>query len=196
MVVKKSRSWASLAVAAAVATALGPVTSALGAIWLRFEPPKAAPGGEVRAETVGPAMSQVPSRSLTLFLAPEDAADSVRSTEDPNLAPIGELLADSSGLGRLTFVVPDLLPGKYVAVAFCRDCGDGGTVFTVGSFEVAGSDAPGRSDSTDGILLRAILGALLVVLLLSGAAVAGRRRRARRLQGTRAGGRDSAEHRK
>ena len=115
--------------------ALG-VTPAGAAIGLDFSPPSGAPGATVSARTRGASMSLVPARRLSLFLAPASFANEITSQDDPRLAPLGMLRADAAQVGRLTFTVPRIQPGEYIAVAHCTSCGSRGTVFTVGQFNV------------------------------------------------------------
>lgn len=89
-------------------------------------------------------MQLIPSGRLSLFLVPATEADSVESPDDPRLTPIGELVADAKAVGRITFRVPDIPAGRYMTVAYCEECGNGGTVFTVGPLRViVGSEATG-----------------------------------------------------
>jgi hypothetical protein len=124
------------ALALVVATLLLGVTieQAHAAIWLHYMPAGGPPGTTVKARTVGASMSLIPSGHLPVFLAPAAVADSIRSPGDPRLVSIGELVADNANVGHLVFVVPELRPGAYMTVAYCKPCG--GTIFTIGPFTV------------------------------------------------------------
>lgn len=160
-----------LTMASAVAVS-STAPSSQAAVWLSFDPPKGPPGTTVRAHTLGPAMAQIPSGSLSLFFAPKRIADSVESPRDPSLTPIGELRADDADVGRIVFTVPDLTPGRYMTVVYCESCG--GTVFTIGPFTVTeGKPPPVRSAAESGsrnapwAVAAGIAGVMLVVAVAS-----------------------------
>lgn len=152
------------------ATMLGLVPwSAVAAIWIRFEPRSAPPGATVRGTTLGGAMALIPSGRLSLFLVPSAVADTVESPEDPRLVPIGDLVADAREVGRVTFTVPNLSPGKYMTVAYCAECATGGTIFTVGPLKVEASGVMNEDqersadDSLPILAVVAVLGALALL---------------------------------
>lgn len=145
---------------------------AFAAIALKYDPPSGPPGTLIRAETVGPAMSLIPSRKLKVFLAPESIADRIRSQNDKRLVGIGDLLADEKDVGRMEFVVPPLPVGTYVALAWCRECGSGNGPITIGPplFKITdGKQGKQPSQGTDPVGL-----VLIVALTLVGVAIATR----------------------
>lgn len=124
-----------LVVPLAALAALTLVPSASAAIWLELDPGRGVPGSIVRGHTVGPAMSLIPSRSLSLFWADETAAQATQPNSS-QLLFIGDLVGDEANVGRITFPVPDVPPGRYVLIAHCRECAANGTSFHVGQFVV------------------------------------------------------------
>lgn len=113
--------------------------AASGAISVRFDPPSARPGAKVVGRTVDASMVMITERRLALFLAPRDVADAITSPRDSRLTAIGELRGDPDDVGRLAFIVPELPPGPYEAVAHCRSCE---TTFTIGTLRVTPGAAP------------------------------------------------------
>lgn len=158
---------------ASAALLLANSDSVWAAIWIRFEPRSAPPGALVRGKTAGPSMEFIPSGRLSLFLAPASEADSVKSPDDPRLVPIGDLVADAADVGRITFKVPNIPPGRYMTVAYCEECASGGTVFTVGPLKViAGSAATGGTSGEDPTGSALPIGAILAAVALGLATIA------------------------
>lgn len=128
-------------------------------------------------------MALIPSGRLLLFLVPADVADTIESPDDPRLVPIEDLVADAKEVGRVTFTVPDLSRGTYMTVAYCRECAQGGTIFTVGPFEVEahGVTKEGRTEgsSNDSLPLLAVVVGALAALSAVGLALRVRRKRTR-----------------
>lgn len=117
--------------------------TARAAVVLDFEPRRAGIGDQVVGTTRGAALNGIESERIVVFLAPsQEAADEASGPEDDRLSRFGLLTADASGVGRFTGSVPSVSPGHYIAVAFCRGCIPGGSIFTVGEFTVLGSALP------------------------------------------------------
>ena len=49
-------------------------------------------------------------------------ADSITSSQDSRLIPVGVLTANQAGESRMVFVVPDLPPGTYQGLIHCEPC--------------------------------------------------------------------------
>lgn len=163
-----------IALLSAALLAAPPAPKASAALVLRFDPPKAPPGTEVSAETIGGRLPRTPE-TLPLFLAPAKAKR-IEAPTDPRLSPIGELVYEPFGVGRLTFTVPDVAAGPYMAVA--PTSGEKG-VFTAGTvtddpFRVTAADPEGGraldSGSGNGGLPTGVVIALVAAgVLLAGA---------------------------
>lgn len=144
----------------------GPLApKAAAALVLRYDPPKAPPGTVVNAETVG-GSGTLFRETPRLFLAPVKTADKIRTVTDARLSPIGELSFDDEGVGRLSFTVPDVAPGRYVAVVAARSDERGGTTapdpFHVTAVDTQGG-SPGSVNDEDGLPI-----AVLIVAVAAG----------------------------
>ena len=112
------------------------------AVVLKFEPRTALPGTTIDVRSVGQSLA---GDRFEVLLAPSqrvaDEASGAGVMSDPRLVRIGHLAADGPAADRFTFTVPNVEPGKYVAVLHCRGCGSGGASLTaLGRFRVtAGS---------------------------------------------------------
>ena len=125
---------------------IAPVAEA--ATVIEFRPATASPGTEVKGQTLGAGMTGVPSDRVSVFLAPSQRiADAARGPRDRRLTRFGIMTADPADVGHFRGRVPSLGPGQYVAVAFCRSCVPGGSLFTVGRFDVGGPTLPRTGDS-------------------------------------------------
>lgn len=145
--------------------------SAGAAVVLEFEPARGPVGESVLGASDESGVPLPNSADLKIFLAPSQrAADRARGPRDPRLTGFGILRVDDAGVGRFSGTVPDVAPGAYVAVAYCRSCTAGGSTFTVGEFRVSGPILPATGSSTEGF----IRGALV---LLTGGLVASLRSR-------------------
>jgi len=130
------------ALAAAVLLSLLVVGSASGALFVILEPTSGPPGTEVTGRTGGDGAFASQVDPLPTYLVAKAAADSVTSPEDPGLIPIGELIVDEGGNGRISFLVPQVEPGDYVVIAFCPSCAPfnaGWTMAPVADFHVTSS---------------------------------------------------------
>jgi hypothetical protein len=152
--------------------------NASAALALRYDPPEASPGTVVSVETVGG--SGISFRETPrLSLASAKAADEIKGPTDPRLSPIGELEFDEEGVGRLTFTVPDVPPGLYLAVV------GRGPITAPEAFRVTAVDSAGvPSDSgggdggvSTGVLI--VLVAAGILLAATGAVLVTRRYRRR-----------------
>jgi len=94
------------ALAAAVLLSLLVVGSASGALFVILEPTSGPPGTEVTGRTGGDGAFASQVDPLPTYLVAKAAADSVTSPEDPGLIPIGELIVDEGGNGRISFLGP------------------------------------------------------------------------------------------
>ena len=114
-----------LAFALMVANAVLPASSANAAVVIEFVPRVASPGDVVEVRSLGQAPP--PGGHFDLYLAPSQrVADEVSGQGEPNdarLIAIGRLRSSGSGVARLSFTVPDMAPGTYVVVGFCKRCG-------------------------------------------------------------------------
>ena len=131
----RKRSIARVAIAAAGLVILS--VPAHAATVLNFDPTGGEPGVPVVGKGVG--MQGIPR--LVIFLAPSHrVADMVESPRDERLERFGVMTADEGDIGHFIGEVPRVPPGRYVATAYCRECG--GSLFTVGDFTVRGSLLP------------------------------------------------------
>jgi hypothetical protein len=107
-------------------------------------------------------MSGFEDAQVPILLAPtQRIADHAMDPSDPRLSAFGRMSADAGDIGHFIGTVPNIEPGNYVAVAYCRECIPGGSMFTVGEFRVEGSPLP-RTGRRSSVWL--LLGMLLVVL--------------------------------
>lgn len=146
----------ALMVALAASAVLLSAGRADAALFLVFSPDSGPSGILVRAVTGGEGAlgSSTPvSVPIPIYLVPAAGADAVPATagsadqleRTSAVTLIGSLRSDAAGNGSLTFRVPNLAPGRYVAVAFCTQCARysaGRTVVPVGEFEVIPSRVP------------------------------------------------------
>jgi hypothetical protein len=129
---------------------------------LEFKPLSAVPGDQVGGTTVGAGMQGIPSGRVIVLLAPSNqVADAAKGPSDPSLVRFGVMRADGADVGHFSGRVPDVKPGSYIAVAYCRECATGGTVFTVGEFEVAGGALPSTGVA---VAVWVFLGVLMVLV--------------------------------
>jgi hypothetical protein len=119
--------------------------TASAALWLVFGRPTAAPGDVVVARTAGkgafarPIRAAVRRLSPRVFLVERSEAETVRSLTDPRLVELGGLRVDRRGNGRMHIVVPNVPPGEYATLIYCRPCGRysrGRTLLPAGRFHV------------------------------------------------------------
>lgn len=111
---------------------------ARAAVVLKFDPPSAPPGATIEVRSVGQSLE---GDRFDVFLALNqqvaDEASGAGVTKDPRLVWIGRFAAEGPAADRFTFTVPNVGPGKYVAVLHCRGCGSGGSSLTaLGRFRV------------------------------------------------------------
>lgn len=127
-----------------VLTVLVMMSSAVkAATILEFDPTGAAAGDRVTGRTKGAGMQGITSGRVTVLLAPSNrVADFATGPKDPRLVRFGVMTADEKDIGHFDGIVPDLSADLYIAVAFCRECAEGGSVFTIGEFEVTGAVLP------------------------------------------------------
>jgi hypothetical protein len=117
-------------------------SQASAAIVLAFDRQTAHPGQRVSVYTaLGPGQ---PNRlfpitgqrrlGITVYLVPLAQARVGPYGRPPRRwIRVGELVRDR-GVGRLTFVVPRIRPGRYTTAVWCRPCGGGhGTFFIAGA---------------------------------------------------------------
>lgn len=119
--------------------------TASAALWLVFSRTTAAPREAVAARTAGKGAFARPIRAAVrrspprVFLVERSQAQQVRSPTDPRLVELGRLSVDRRGIGRLGFVVPNVPPGDYATLIYCRPCGRysrGRTLLPAGRFQV------------------------------------------------------------
>lgn len=117
--------------------------SAQAATVLSFNPVRAAPGERVVGTTVGAGMRGITSGRVVVLLARSDRdANAATGPDDRRLMRFGVMSADNEDVGRFSGRVPAVEAGSYVAVAYCRECVEGGSIFTVGEFKVTGAALP------------------------------------------------------
>jgi hypothetical protein len=58
-----------------------------------------------------------------VFLVERSEAATVRTPTDPRLVELGRLPVDRKGNGRMHIVVPNVPPGEYTTMIYCRPCG-------------------------------------------------------------------------
>lgn len=134
---------------------------AVAATVLEFEPTGATVGERVTGRTMGAGMQGITSGRVTVFLAPSNrAADLATGPKDPRLVRFGVMKADEKNVGHFTGTVPHIEAGSYIAVATCRECAVGGSVFTIGEFEVTGAVLPVTGSSR---YLWIVIGMALIV---------------------------------
>lgn len=165
----------------------GPLApTAAAALALRYDPHKAPPGTAVSVETVGGSGGAFREAGRRLFLAPVGIADNIRTLTDSRISPIGELSFDDEEVGRLTFTVPDLDAGRYIAVVAAGSDGRPAVtapepfqVTAVGS-EGAGPPPSGRGDDglPTGVLIALVGGGILAAAAVGALAIRERKRRA------------------
>jgi hypothetical protein len=118
-----------------VITLLGALLAALAAghahaaLWLLFSKRTTQPSDVVFVRTGGNgALLEAKKRGetkrwpLRVFMVAKADADSIRSTRDTRLKPLGRLTVDRRGNGRLRFATPNLPPGDYTTLIYCRSC--------------------------------------------------------------------------
>jgi hypothetical protein len=103
--------------------------TAHGALFLLFKPTAATTGDRVVVRLGGtPATFTLDRRvkplrpAIRVYLVRNEVANSVRSRFDRRISFVGELHPDRNGHGLLTFSVPPLDTGDYVAAAWCPGC--------------------------------------------------------------------------
>lgn len=111
---------ATMAVCAAALLAGG----ASAAIWLVFSRVSAEPGESVTVRTPGRgALTRArEGPAPRVFMAPKADEGTIRSVRDRRLVPLGRLVVDRKGNGRLRFAVPNLAPGAYTTFIHCPRC--------------------------------------------------------------------------
>jgi hypothetical protein len=105
------------------AAALVPLALSVHAtdVRLAFDRTAARPGTRIHARAV-----ELPRKGpFDVFLVPRQYVIRVRSTGDPRMTFVGRLSATRH---RLTFTVPRVRPGYYVAIVSCDECGPEGIV--------------------------------------------------------------------
>jgi hypothetical protein len=107
---------------------------ALAAVVLEFDPPRARPGSVVEVTLLGMNDADVFLVSM-LISRPLNPAE--LHPEDPGMVFVGSLAAGGDGSIRADIDVPNVRPGRYVALAWCEQCADGsGTMVAGGQFVV------------------------------------------------------------
>lgn len=103
--------------------------SAHAALWLLFSKTSAEPGDVVVVRTGGKgALLEAKRRGeakrwpLRVFMVAKADVDAIRSIRDSRLKALGRLTVDRKGNGRLRFVTPNLPPGDYATLIYCRSC--------------------------------------------------------------------------
>ena len=127
---RKLMAWAGLMLMTSTVLTADPATAAVA---IDLVPPVASPGMTVEVKSTG--QGPPPGGHFDLYLAPSqrvaDRLSGKGRPHDERLVPIGRLEARGSGVSRLSFTVPDISPGTYVVMGFCRQCG-GSTFSAVG----------------------------------------------------------------
>jgi hypothetical protein len=130
--------------------ALAMPATAVASLFLELEPPSGPPGTSVQGVTVGRgSVSLAAASTLDAYLAPAGAAPV--ATDDPSLTPIGGLVVDAAGDGRIEFRIPAVAPGPVSVYVFCPPCAPssaGRTLLWVADFLVT-VDAPATDVAVD-----------------------------------------------
>lgn len=125
------------ALVAAAAVALVLSASAGGAIALEFSQLRAKPGDRIsafqpagfhfdRGERTGILVYLITVHQARWFHHAEDGPPPARARRHF----LGELTGEARGFGRVTFRVPNVAPGRYTTLVWCKTCGpDNGTHF-------------------------------------------------------------------
>lgn len=125
----------ALATAALVALVLAATASA--AIALDFSQLRARPGDRISAfQPAGFKFDRGERTGILVYLITVHQArrfHSAKAGPPPARARrhfLGELRGDARGFGRVTFRVPNVAPGRYTTLVWCKTCGpDNGTHF-------------------------------------------------------------------
>ena len=160
-------------IAAGLVSLLAAATTS-ASLFLILKPTSGLPGTEVAGRTSGSRAFAAQVEPLRTFLVTRTAADSVTSPNDARLVGIGRLVIDAAGVGRISFLVPEVDPGDYTVVVFCPSCAPfsaGRTMLPVADFTVTSG-----SPSTDTVPLatsstRIHVGALLLAVAAALAAL-------------------------
>lgn len=136
------------------------------AVVINLVPRIASPGDVVAVRSTG----QSPPRGgyFDLFLAPsQKVADGASGPADPRLVRVARLMSGNPRSERPTFTVPDVPPGRYVIVGFCKACG--AKMFSaVGKGLVVTASAPlPRTGTGPGMLMVGGLSLLFIGLICS-----------------------------
>ena len=136
------------------------------ALFLILEPASGPPGTEVTGRTGGRGAFLRRVDPLPTFLVARSAARSVASPDDRTLVEIGMLVVDEAGNGEIRFEVPEVAPGDYVVMVFCRSCAE----FSGGDVMAPVADLRVTEGPTEGLSPPLVVFALLlfaVALLLA-----------------------------
>jgi hypothetical protein len=123
----KRRLAGSILAAAVLAAVL--VSSASGALFFLFKPTVAKPGDRVTVRLGGTSSGFTLAKRvkpfkppIRIYLVRNGVADNVRTRFDRRLHFIGQIVPDKNTHGSLTFSLPPLDSGAYVAAAWCPGC--------------------------------------------------------------------------
>jgi len=131
----------ALVLAIVLATALASAAGAEAAVAPVFTRADAGPGERVGVVQPVPGRGSLHGRTgIVVYLIPLSRAHTDAHDGPPprSLARhrLGELVADRHGYWRLWFRVPDVPPGAYTTLVWCRPCG--GSYFPHGSVFAGG----------------------------------------------------------
>lgn len=108
----------TLVLAAAAAVSVGTPAALADLV---FDRSAAAPGQRVEASLVRNLEAQ-----FEVYFMPVSLVDRVTlrsAPDDPRVVSLGELVANRAGVGRISFAVPRVSPGRYTTRLFCLTCG-------------------------------------------------------------------------
>ena len=139
-------------------------------IWLNFERERGVPGQSVNGYLLQGALRGDPVETYPIFLASRERSN-VTDPNDPELKLIGTLAVEDSWKGgTVSFKVPSLQAGMYLAYLHCEPCAPASgnrSIFAVGEFEVLAVDreslpSTGNKPWLPGAVAFVLLGLLLV----------------------------------
>lgn len=150
---------------------------AIAALFLVLDRDSGPPGTRVAGRTGGNGAFATQVDPLSTYLVSQAAANQVTSPNDPRLIKIGRLVVDAARNGRITFVVPQIDPGRYVVMVECPSCAQfsaGRTMLSVADFRVTASPPatdtepyrPVQGDGPWAVIGAGVLGVAAVLVAL------------------------------
>jgi hypothetical protein len=155
--------------------------TAFASLFLILDVAAAPPGTVVHGHTPFADVTDATQSTLRVFFAPARWSESIASPEDPRLVPLGGLVVDAAGTGKLAFTVPRVPPGAYAVLVECQPCAPhsaGRVILPLADFRVTTAlPATDTAPPSNGGTSARFAGALVVIAgLAAGIAVASARR--------------------